>query len=275
MRSLQEPAGTRQSSHAPVPPRFEECDRFTASGLALKCGPYALRLAENEEDVEAACRLRFLVFNLELGEGLESAYRDGFDRDEFDAVCDHLLVEHTPTGRIVGTYRMQTGPVAASRLGYYSAREFDFAPYEQLRESLVELGRAAILRNHRSFQVVALLWRGITAYAREKKARHLIGCSSLTSQCQREGSDMFWRLRDFQVEPGLRTSPLGDYEFPIRPPSSSADAARPPKLLRAYLSVGARICGRPAIDREFKTIDFLTLLDIEQIAPTARLRFMR
>ena len=255
--------------------RLEKCDRFATSDLALKCGPYALRLAENERDVEAACRLRFLVFNLELGEGLESAYRDGFDTDEFDAVCDHLLVEHTPTGQVVGTYRMQTGRVARRRLGYYSAREFNFAPYEQIRESVVELGRAAIHRNHRSFQVVALLWRGITAYAREKKARHLIGCSSLTSQCQQEGSDMFWRLRDFQVEAGLRTSPLCDYEFPIRPPTASADAARPPKLLRAYLSVGARICGRPAIDREFKTIDFLTLLDLEQIAPTARLRFMR
>jgi len=32
-----------------------------------------------------------------------------------------------------------------------------------------------------------------------------------------------------------------------------------PKLLRTYLAIGARICGPPAIDREFKTIDFLTL----------------
>jgi putative hemolysin len=273
MRSLQALAGRGQPSHVPIQRQFEKCDRFAASGFDLKCGAYALRLAENEVDVEVVCRLRFLVFNLELGEGLESAYRDGFDTDEFDAVCDHLLVEHTPTGQVVGTYRMQTG-LAASRFGYYSAREFDFAPYEHLRKSLVELGRAAIHRNHRSFQVITLLWRGITAYAKEKNARYLIGCSSLTSQCPQEGSDMFWRLRNFQVEPSLRTNPLADYEFPIRPPSARADAARPPKLLRAYLSVGARICGGPAIDREFKTIDFLTLLDLEQLGPTARLRFM-
>jgi putative hemolysin len=36
-----------------------------------------------------------------------------------------------------------------------------------------------------------------------------------------------------------------------------------PKLLSAYLSLGAWICGPPAIDREFKTIDFLTLLDLQ------------
>jgi putative hemolysin len=36
-----------------------------------------------------------------------------------------------------------------------------------------------------------------------------------------------------------------------------------PRLLSAYLALGARVCGPPAIDREFRTIDFLTWLDIE------------
>ena len=38
-----------------------------------------------------------------------------------------------------------------------------------------------------------------------------------------------------------------------------------PKLLAAYLALGIKLCGPPAIDREFKTIDFLTLFDLEQI----------
>ena len=40
-------------------------------------------------------------------------------------------------------------------------------------------------------------------------------------------------------------------------------APRVPRLLSAYLALGAGICGPPAIDREFRTIDFLTWLDIE------------
>jgi len=47
-----------------------------------------------------------------------------------------------------------------------------------------------------------------------------------------------------------------------------------PKLLRAYLTVGAKICGPPAIDRHFQTIDFLTLLDLEALSPPARARFL-
>jgi len=45
----------------------------------------------------------------------------------------------------------------------------------------------------------------------------------------------------------------------------SDEGAKIPKLLRAYLTIGARICGPPAMDREFGTIDFLTLLDLANI----------
>lgn len=43
-----------------------------------------------------------------------------------------------------------------------------------------------------------------------------------------------------------------------------------PKLLRTYLELSAWICGPPAIDRDFRTIDFLTLLDLEQISARFR-----
>lgn len=237
-------------------------------------GPYRLRFAETLEQKQAAYRLRFLVFNLELNEGLASAFLDGYDTDEFDQVCDHLIVEHAPTGEVIGTYRLQTGSVAAQNLGYYSEREFEFSPYEHLRTQLVELGRATIHRNHRTFDVLTLLWRGIADYARDHNARYLVGCSSLTSQSSAEGSALYWGLEDLLVEPALRTKPLPGLAIAIgsAPPAATL---RPPKLLRAYLSIGARICGAPAIDREFKTIDFLTLLDLEQLSPAARARFLR
>lgn len=245
----------------------------TASQLQLSSRTYQLRFAETREDLEAALRLRFQVFNLELNEGLQSSYGTGCDTDEFDEVCDHLIVQHRTSEQVVGTYRLQTGKVAAEGLGYYSAREFDFSPYEAIRNSLVELGRAAIHPEHRSFEVLTLLWRGIARYAEGRRARYLIGCSSLTSQCLQEGSNMYWQLQSSLVRPVLRTVPTTAFNFPIATPRQTTAIARPPKLLRAYLSIGAKICGAPAIDREFKTIDFLTLLDLKQISVTARARF--
>jgi putative hemolysin len=243
------------------------------TSLKAEAGPYRLRFAETREDFEGAYRLRFFVFNLELGEGPESAYQDGYEKDEFDEVCDHLLVEDTRSQEIVGTYRLQTGAAAARNLGYYSAREFDFRPYEPLRNVLVELGRACIHRDHRSFEVLTLLWRGIAAYAQERSARYLVGCSSLTSQSPSEGRAIYSQLQDFLTEPSLQTVPLTAYQLPVEAHSSPREL-RPPKLLRAYLSIGARICGAPAIDRAFKTIDFLTLLDLEAMYSGARARFL-
>ena len=150
--------------------------------IHAEVGRYQLRLAQCIGDREAACRLRFKVFNIELGEGLERSYETGIDTDHFDIFCEHLLVEDKTDGRVVGTYRMQSGSTAAMNLGYYSAQEFEFAPYEPLRGDILELGRASIDREHRTAEVFTLLWRGIAQYASDMGLRYLVGCSSLNSE---------------------------------------------------------------------------------------------
>ena len=235
---------------------------------------YSLRLAGTRGEVEAALRLRFEVFNLELHEGFAESFFTGLDEDEFDSVCEHLIVTDEAAGKVVGTYRMQTGNMAARNdYGFYSAREFDFAPYEPIRQSLIELGRACIHKDHRTFSVISLLWKGIINYALEHRARYLIGCSSLTSQDPALGSAMFHQLsRAHLVTLPLQTRPLPALAIPIDP--TPRPCPPPPRLLRAYLSVGAKICGPPAIDREFGTIDFLTLLDIKNSPFSAQAHFL-
>ena len=63
------------------------------SRVHAEVGRYRLRMAETVEDRDGACRLRFKVFNIEMGEGLERSYETGLDSDEFDLFCEHLLVE--------------------------------------------------------------------------------------------------------------------------------------------------------------------------------------
>ncbi|HTI72463.1 MAG TPA: GNAT family N-acyltransferase [Candidatus Limnocylindria bacterium] len=232
-------------------------------------GGYRLRVASSQSDLHAAQTLRFLVFNLELNEGLESAYATLRDEDRFDAVCDHLLVELEKTGEVVGTYRLQTGPKALANLGFYSAQEFDFRPYAAVNDQIIELGRACVHRDHRNLHVLGLLWRGIADYARANGARYLIGCSSMTSQDTREGASAYIQIGSrFLVDAPLRTNPHPAWACPLD--VLALVEPKIPKLLRAYLSLGARICGAPAIDREFKTIDFLTLLDLENLPAAAR-----
>ncbi|HTI99295.1 MAG TPA: GNAT family N-acyltransferase [Dongiaceae bacterium] len=233
---------------------------------------YAVRLACGREEIHAAQALRFAVFNLELHEGLAESYASQRDEDEFDAVCDHLLVEHRSTGHIIGTYRLQTGSSAVRNRGYYSEREFDFSGYEGFREEIIELGRACVHRRHRNLNVLGLLWQGIADYARARGGRYLMGCSSLTSQDAAVGAAAYAEICRRHLAPVLwRTTPLPAYGCSLA--QTAADPVELPKLLRAYLTLGAKICGPPALDREFKTIDFLTLLDLQSLHPLARLKF--
>ena len=273
----------------------------TTPRIHAEVGRYRLRLAASAEDREAACRLRFNVFNIELGEGLASSYQTGLDADQFDPVCEHLLVEDKieddPSRSIVGTYRMQSGGTAARNLGYYSEQEFSFAPYEALRPGILELGRASIDREHRTPEVLTLLWRGIAQYATDMGLRYLIGCSSLNSMDPAEGWQMYRQLEPYRVSPEFETEPTAAYACPSEQegahaqpspcimesnPAESVVAAQAatqtlpkvPKLLRTYLAIGARIAAPPAWDREFGTIDFLTLLDLRLLSSSARNRFL-
>ena len=265
-----------------------------APRVRAEVGRYRLRLAETAEDRDAACRLRFKVFNIELGEGLESSYRTGLDTDRFDPICEHLLVEDkledNRSRRIVGTYRMQSGSTAEGNLGYYSEQEFNFAPYEPLRPGILELGRASIDREHRTPEVLTLLWRGIAQYANDMGLRYLLGCSSINSREPAEGWQLYRQLEHYRVSPEFETVPTAAYACPVEqegahaqpppcppdlnPDSSSQAPTKVPKLLKTYLAIGARIGGPPAWDREFGTIDFLTLLDLKLLSASARNRFL-
>jgi putative hemolysin len=262
--------------------------------IQAEVGRYRVRLAETDEDREAACRLRFMVFNIEMGKGLADSYKTGLDADQFDLYCEHLLVEDKlesdSARRVVGTYRMQCGVTAARCRGYYSEQEFSFAPYEPLRADILELGRASIDRGHRSSEVLILLWRGIAQYASEMGLRYLVGCSSMNSKDPAEGWQAYRQLTPYLVPPEFRTGPTAAYASPggqgggeAQPSPQTDEAALPerftseikiPKLLKTYMTIGARICGPPAWDRDFGTIDFLTLLDLKLLAPVARKRFL-
>lgn len=232
--------------------------------LGREGGKYSVRLARGEHDVRAAQTLRFMVFNLEMNEGLEDSYKTFLDADQFDNICDHLLVEDSQSGEVVGTYRLQTGKAARSNLGFYSQQEFDFSAFSDIEESIVELGRACVRKEHRNLTVLGLLWQGIVKYAQARGCRYLIGCSSISSQDIAEGMRLFELLsKDHLVSEPFQTSPNPGFE--CLGDASSGTTLKLPKLLSAYLAVGAKICGKPAIDREFKTIDFLTFMDLENL----------
>jgi putative hemolysin len=229
-------------------------------------------LGQSPDDLIECQRLRYSVFNVELGEGLSTSDRSGLDIDPFDSYCDHLMVRDLESNKLVGTYRLQTGEVARRNLGYYGNQLFDFSVFEPIRKEVLELGRACVHIDFRNIMVLHALWKGIAVYATRNDLRYMIGCSSISSQDENYGAAMFESLKEkYLVEPALRTQPQPGHacEANGRP----VEVGRPPRLFRAYLEISGRICGPPAIDREFKTIDFLTLIDLAKLPDRVRTRF--
>jgi putative hemolysin len=235
---------------------------------------FCISLARTDHDLRECQRLRYLVFNLELQEGLSISDRDGLDIDPFDSFCDHLMVRELESGKLVGTYRLQTGSVAQQNLGYYGNQFFDFSVYEPVRHQVLELGRACVHVDHRNMMVLHALWKGIAAYAMRSESRYLLGCNSISSQDENYGVAMFESLKEkYLVREDLRTTPQPGCH--CNPGGATVEAQRPPRLFRAYLDISARISGPPAIDREFKTIDFLTIVDLALLPDRVRTRFFQ
>jgi putative hemolysin len=245
-------------------------------GSVTSAGRYVVRFARTEEELERIQRLRYAVFNLELCEGLDTAHASGRDEDEFDRRFHHLLIEERVGGEIVGTYRMQTEEMA-KRGGYYSAGLFqvDMLP-EEVRHSAVEIGRACVAKPHRNGRVLRLLWKGLADYLAWNRKTRLFGCCSLTSQDEALGSATHRHLvARGAVHRTLRVDPRPEHA--CRGPQARTPRPLPPvpSLFQAYLDLGAKALGPPAIDREFKTIDWLVLLDVEELEPVTFRSFFR
>jgi putative hemolysin len=239
-------------------------------------GKYVVRFARTADELDAVLRLRFEVFNLELNEGLEASLLTGRDADEFDLTCHHLLVTDAASGEAVGTYRLRTEEAARESFGFYSAGEFDLSELPpDVSEEAVEIGRACVAREHRNKQVLFLLWKGLAAYMLHNRKRYFFGCCSLPTQDAREGLRALNQLqRRGRLHPTLRIRPLAGFEcVPEGYFVVDCREAELPRLFETYLRFGARVCGPPAIDRRFKTVDFFVLFDAREMNERTRRLF--
>ena len=113
-----------------------------------------------------------------------------------------------------------------------------------------------------------MLWKGLAKYATLMGKRYLFGCCSLFTQDCSEGKRAGQKLLKMNaLHPTIRVDAR---EYCQCEPSDfltpeANDEVELPKLFNTYLRIGAKICGEPVIDRQFKTIDFFVIFDVESI----------
>jgi putative hemolysin len=233
----------------------------------------SVHLARSNTEVREAQRLRYRVFAEEMGARLQGV-EPGIDEDLFDPYCDHLVVTDEETGEVLGTYRILSG-LTAERLGsFYSETEFDLTRLANLRERTVELGRSCVHPDYRRGAVIALLWSGLAQYMQRYGYDYILGCASMSmADGGHSAAAAYRRLSKKHLSPPeYRAFPR--CPLPLHELDADVTPVIPP-LIKAYLRVGAWVCGEPAWDPDFNTADLLMMLPFSRVDQRYAKHFMR
>lgn len=238
----------------------------------IEVGSYMLKTAQTVEELKAAFTLRHQVFFNSAHKGEGRLY----DIDQFDALCDHLIIVEKTSKKVVGTYRMNNSIVAKD---FYSSTEFNLERIVDGNRNCVELGRACIDHEHRKGTVISLLWRGIYTYMKSVEADLLFGCSSIKKMNSRQAALL---LRYFEtnnmIDTVYKTNPqyvfkvplfeeyLEHYQSELTEEQTAEAQSLIPSLLKSYLKYGAKVAGEPAWDTEMTCVDFLTVMRVENLS---------
>jgi putative hemolysin len=248
--------------------------------LYIEKEAYVIKTVESSWELKAALRLRHDVFYQEL---LNVPSPGGFDTDAYDLLCDHLVILDKKTGGLVGTYRLISSTYSNH---FYSGSEFDIAGLLALPGNKLELGRACIQKEYRNGFIIALLWRGVFQYAQAVQAQYLFGCSSIqTTDLDAVAQICGWlRSNGLMMDIGIPPQPTHRLPQPAvfaardgHGDSAALERARKniPPLLLSYLKAGARVGSEPALDKTFRCIDFMTILETEKLAAAYDRKFTK
>jgi putative hemolysin len=238
-------------------------------------GRYTVRLAQDSTEIYEALKLRHQVFNVEMDRKQRPSDGQMIDVDEFDQTCMHLVVIENSTGTTVGTYRINTIETAKRASGFYSFSEFTIEdlPKHILVRGL-EIGRACIAIEHRNSKVLYLLWKGLATLLKATGKRYLFGCCSIFTDDAATGRAAHQQLEARgHFHQTLRVKPRVNCIQLFSEPNFDSVAIELPPLFNMYLRVGAKVCSPPMLDREFGTIDFFVVFDLEMMNAKYRKMF--
>ncbi len=209
--------------------------------------------------------LRFRVFSDELNATLKGG-ESGLDQDAFDTHCAHIGVRDLSSGQLVATTRLLDHAAARSIGHFYSEEEFNLHGLAHLQGPILEIGRTCVDPAYRNGGTIAVLWAELAEVLNQGNYRYLMGCASIPMQDGGvQAQAIMQRLRErYLCTEHLRAEP----KKPLPPREVPLNLiAQMPPLLKAYMRLGAKVCGEPCWDEDFQVADVFILLKRDELCP--------
>ena len=250
--------------------------------MADPVGRFRVRFADNAADVRSAQALRYRTFIEGRDTAAHGARLDGFDSDEFDPMCHHVLVERVDDGALVCCFRILPMADGSEVQRSYSAKYYDLSGLESYDGSLVEMGRFCIDPAYRGdADVIRIAWGAMTAYVDDANVDMLFGCSSFHGTDAEQYMDAFALLKERHLAPKrwlprIKAPRVFKYasKLKLRKPNMKLAMRRMPPLLRTYLVMGGWVSDHAVVDNDLNTLHVFTGLEVGKV-PAGRARLLR
>ncbi|MGH1414510.1 MAG: GNAT family N-acetyltransferase [Pelagimonas sp.] len=238
--------------------------------IQLAKGRYVAREATCASDIERVQQLRGLAF---MRPG-------GVDADQFDEICDHIMIEDHETGHLVCCFRFLPLPNGREIGRSYSAQYYELAGLQSFAGRMVEMGRFCSHPDWVDPDILRVAWGAMTAYVDAQKVELLFGCASFAGTDAEEYYDAFAMLSERHLAPRrwlpqIKAPKVFRFADKLRrKPDAKKAMLRMPPLLRTYLMMGGWVSDHAVVDGQMNTLHVFTGVEISAIPP-ARKRLLR
>ncbi|GGH18051.1 ornithine-acyl[acyl carrier protein] N-acyltransferase [Cribrihabitans marinus] len=229
---------------------------------------FIVKIAETEDELRAAQRLRYDVFVRELGSGGAMVdHARGLERDRFDPFFDHMIACDAASGEVVGVYRLLRGERAAELGQFYSEDEYDLGVLRKSGRRLLELGRSCLHPDYRGGTAMFHLWSGLADYVERHGIEILFGVASFHGTDPQALAQPLSLLHHAHLAPPelrVRAHARHFQDMDLVPPEAldrRAAMLRVPALIKAYLRLGGHVGEGAFVDHAFNTTDVCLVLD--------------
>jgi L-ornithine Nalpha-acyltransferase len=246
------------------------------SMLILAKGRYRAALAQGPNDLARAQALRYRSF---LGQrGISGA--EMRDADDFDPLCDHMLIEDISTGDLLCCYRLHAFAAGEALDSGYAGQAYGLAALQGFRGPKLELGRFCIAPEVQDPDVLRLAWGAMARIVDAQGVSLLFGCSSFAGCIWQNHTEALAALGAYLAPPQWAPSEKAEEIFRFaqalrgQPYDVKIALQNTPPLLRTYLGMGGWVSDHAVIDRSLDTLHVFTAVEIAKIPP-ARARALR